>query len=123
MLILTQYIVKHEFSSLSRYLNLNELIDGAKKVQKGLGIHMKSLQKEYAFYKVRIGKRNGARMIVFMITENQKVVPILIRLKKDKIFGMNMAMNNPKVTEQINKNLSRIIEDIENHRFEEFPTS
>ena len=31
MLILTQYIAKHEFKPLRRFLNLDDLLDGAKK--------------------------------------------------------------------------------------------
>ena len=59
-------------------------------------------------------------MIVFMVTESRKVVPILIRLKKDKIFGMNMAMNNPMVVKQVSLNLGYILEDIKLKRYEEF---
>jgi hypothetical protein len=58
-------------------------------------------------------------MIVFLISANQKIVPILVRKKKDKIFGMNMAMNNKIVVSQINKNLNKIIDDIKNGDFEE----
>ncbi|MFA4815168.1 MAG: hypothetical protein WC924_03935 [Candidatus Gracilibacteria bacterium] len=60
-------------------------------------------------------------MIVFLVTETQKVVPVLIRLKKDKIFGMNMAMNNEKVLDQLTKNVYRILDDIEAEEYEEFP--
>ncbi|MEK7524244.1 MAG: hypothetical protein AAB588_04425 [Patescibacteria group bacterium] len=74
----------------------------------------------FQFFKVNIGSRDGARMVVFVLTENKKVVPVLIRLKKDKRFGMNMAMNNPIVVDQINKNLDHILADIEKKRYEEF---
>lgn len=60
-------------------------------------------------------------MIVFLVTESQKVVPVLIRLKKDKVFGMNMAMNNAKVVDQLTKNVHRILDDIEAEEYEEFP--
>lgn len=59
-------------------------------------------------------------MIVFIVTESKKVVPVFIRLKKDKIFGMNMAMNNPRVVHQIGKNLDRILDDIKNKTYQEF---
>lgn len=122
MLVLTQYIATHELKPLSRFIDLRDIIDGAKKVVKGLAIETKSPSGlvGFRFFKVRIGKRNGARMIVFLMTENQKVVPVLIRLKKDKIFGANMAMNNPSVVIQINKNMDRLIQDIETHQYKEF---
>jgi len=117
MLILTSYIAKHELKALDRFLN-----SGAKKVIKGLGIETKSpgSNSGFRFFKVRIGKNNGARLIVFIMTKNKKIVPVLIRLKKDKIFGTNMAMNNPNVANQISKNLDHILEDIESDRYEEF---
>jgi hypothetical protein len=122
MLVLTQYIAKHELKPLSRFISLRDIIDGAKKVVKGLAIETKSpiSLSGFRFFKVRIGKKNGGRMIVFVMTENQKVVPVLIRLKKDKIFGINMAMNNPTVVIQINKNMDSLIQDIETHQYEEF---
>lgn len=122
MLILTQYIAKHEFKPLRRFLNLDDLLDGARKVMKGLAIETKPPQSlpGFRFFKVRIGKRNGARMIVFIVIESRKVVPVLIRLKKDKIFGVNMAMNNPQVVEKINKNLDQILSDMKNMAYQEF---
>lgn len=44
----------------------------------------------------------------------------MIRLKKDKVFGMNMAMNNPKIIDQVNINLSKVLDDIEHKRYKEF---
>lgn len=122
MLILTQYIAKHEFKPLSRFLNLDDLLVGAKKIIKGLAIETKAPRSlpGFRFFKVRIGKKNGARMIVFIVTRNNKVVPVLIRLKKDKIFGVNMAMNNPQVVGEINKNLDSILDDMKSKAYQEF---
>jgi len=121
MLILSRYIAKHELDALSRTIALRDVLDGATKVKKGLAIATKPPVQGYRFYKVRIGQRNAARMIVFLITDNQKIVPILIRLKQDKVFGANMAMNNPRVVEQIRKNMEKIMEDIQAGRYEEYP--
>ncbi len=122
MLILTSYILSHELKPLRRFLSIDEIKKRAEKVRSGLAITIKVPQniKGIEFYKVRIGRNNGARMIVFMIIENKKIVPVLIRLKKDKIFGMNMAMNNPQVEKQISKNLDHIFEDIKLKDFQEF---
>ena len=121
MLILTATIAKHELKPLLGTLDLDDVLDGARKVQKSLAQEVRPPRSSFGnrFFKVRMGKRGCARMIVFMITENKKVVPILIRLKSDKIFGMNMAMNNAVVVDQW-KNLSRVREDIERGRFESF---
>ncbi len=121
MLILARYVATHELGPLSRYVTLDDVLEGARKVQKGLAQETKPPVKGFRFFKVRIGARNSGRMIVFLATENQKVVPVLIRLKKDKIFGMNMAMNNPRVVQQMKKNMDTILDDIQNKNYEEFP--
>lgn len=125
MLVLTQYIAKHEFKPLSRFLYFDDILAGAQKVLKGLALETKPSRhiSGLRFFKIRIGKKNHARMIVFLITESMKVVPVLIRLKKDKIFGMNMAMNNSSVVEQMNRNLDKIFDDLQKKQYEEFPLS
>ncbi len=122
MLVLTEFIAKHELKPLSRYLELDDILAGAQKVIKGLAVETKPPRNlhGFRFFKVRIGKRGKARMIVFLVTENEKVVPVLIRLKKDKIFGMNMAMNNPEVVKKISANIDCILDDIKNKKYEEF---
>lgn len=123
MLLLTKYIAKHELAPLSRFVDLEDVLDGAEKALKGLATEVKapSNARAFRFFKVRIGQRNGARMIVFLVTESQKVVPVLIRLKKDKIFGTNMSANNSEVVSQLNKNMDRIIDNIQKEEYEEFP--
>lgn len=122
MLILTQYIAKHELKPLDRFLMLEDILEGARKVLKGLAIEIRAPRDlpGFRFFKVRIGKKNGARMILFVVTGNKKAVPVLIRLKKDKLLGANMAMNQKQVVAQINKNLDHILEDIRNRRYEAF---
>jgi len=122
MLIVTKYIAKHELKPLSRYFDLKDILEGADKVLKNLAVEIKSPKKlvGFKFFKVRIGGKTKGRMIVFMVTESKKVVPILIRLKKDKIFGMNMAMNKPQVVKRINMNLDHVLADIQNKDYEQF---
>ncbi len=121
MFVLTRYIALHELKPLIRYIHRDELIDGARKVIKGLGVELKGAPHSgFRFFKIRVGKKNAGRMIVFLATGN-RVIPVLIRLKKDKIFGMNMAMNNSDVVYQISKNMDHILNDLENGDFQEFP--
>jgi hypothetical protein len=97
-------------------------LEGTGKVLKNLAIETKAPKNMsgFKFFKVRIGRKVKGRMIVFMVTENKKIVPILIRLKKDKIFGMNMAMNNQEVVRQINTNLDHVLKDIQSKKYQEF---
>lgn len=59
-------------------------------------------------------------MIAFVVIGSHKVVPLLIRLKKDKKMGMNMSAQNPHVIVQIEKNLDHVLEDMKNGDFKEF---
>ena len=122
MLILTQHVARHELTPLEQYVTLDDVLAGAKKVLKGLAILTKPprARRGFRFYKVRLGGQQSARMIVFVLVENQKVVPLIIRLKKDKLFGMNMAMNNPAFVKQLNSNLDWALKDIANQRYQEF---
>lgn len=120
MILLSEYILDHEWKPLRRHFSLEDIVLGGEKVLKNLAIPLKPLQKQkknITFYKVRIGKRGKGRMIVFVVIGSSKVVPLLIRLKKDKIFGMNMALNNPAVVQQMNRNFDRVLEDIEKKRY------
>lgn len=125
MLVLTQYISHHELKPLSRFLGIDDVLKGALKVKKGLAIEIRQPVNLHhiRFFKVRVGKKDGGRMIVFMQSEKQSVVPVLIRLKSDKIYGMNMSTNNPAVESQIKANLIHIFDDIRNKDYEEFPLS
>ena len=125
MLVLTRYIAQHELKPLRKFLTIDDLLEGAKKVKKGLAVALRKPVDlaQVSFYKISIGKKQGARMIVFMKSEKQSVVPVLIRLKSDKMLGMNMSAGNKTVNLQIKKNLSHIVEDIQQKKFEEFSLS
>ncbi|MEK7545076.1 MAG: hypothetical protein AAB551_03010 [Patescibacteria group bacterium] len=122
MLIVTDYIFRHELKPLAKYLSLRDISQGASKVLKDLATAVKPPRKleNFRFFKVRIGAKTQGRMIVFATVGNSKIVPVLIRLKKDKIFGMNMSMNNPDVCRQIDANLERVLDDIEKGKCQRF---
>lgn len=122
MLVLTRYVAAHELKPLERYLSIKDVLAGAQKILKGLATETKPPRTiaGFRFYKVRLGGTQSARMIVFVVVENQKVVPLMIRLKKDKVFGMNMTMNNPTLIKKININLDEALADIAAKRYQEF---
>ncbi|OGH94659.1 MAG: hypothetical protein A2538_04485 [Candidatus Magasanikbacteria bacterium RIFOXYD2_FULL_41_14] len=122
MLVLTRFVARHELKPLERYLSINDVLTGARKILKGLAVETKLPRpvSGLRFFKIRLGGRQSARMIVFVLVENNKVVPLMIRLKKDKVFGTNMAMNDPALVKQVNKNLDEAMADIKAKRYQEF---
>jgi len=69
MLIITEYIAKHELKPLLRYFTLDDVINGAEKVLKNLAVEVKPTKNLMGvkFFKVRIGSKVKGRMIVLMI--------------------------------------------------------
>lgn len=122
MIIISTYIAKHELKPLKKYFKIEDIIEGGRKILKDLSteIRLPGVAHEFRFFKVRIGEKVKGRMIVFMVTKNMNIVPVLIRLKKDKKLGMNMAANNPDVVRQVIKNLDHILKNIEKKEYEEF---
>jgi hypothetical protein len=118
-ILISKYIAKHELKPLEKYIKIDDVKKGAQKIIKGLGksISMHS-DSPYRFYKVRIGTTTKGRMIVFLITKTQKIIPLLIRLKKDKKMGENISAKNPLTKEAVSKNLSRVLEDVENKQYQ-----
>ncbi len=107
---------------LGKVFNVSDILVGAKKIIKNLAIEIRHPGDgmSFRFFKVRIGKKGDGRMIAFFTTANGNVVPLLIRAKKDKQYGENMSSSNKFVTQQIKKNLLRVLEDIRDNRFEKF---
>ena len=56
MLVLSDYIVKHELKPLKRQFDLKDLMVGAKKALNGLGQEV-NFNSGYKFFKVRIGTK------------------------------------------------------------------
>ena len=121
MLIITRYILKHELAPISRNIDLQDLLIGAQKVRGNLAVELKGgfVSQSVKFFKVRIGKKAKARMIVFLTTSNN-VVPVVVRLKKDKKYGQNLSVNNEEVKNLISRNLDAIYKDVENRDFESY---
>jgi hypothetical protein len=121
MLIITRYILKHELAPILRNIDLQDLLIGAQKVRANLAVELKGgfVSQSVKFFKVRIGKKAKARMIVFLTTNNS-IVPVVIKLKKDKKYGQNLSMNNEDVKNLISRNLDSIHKDVENGDFESY---
>jgi len=58
------------------------------------------------------GVSSAARMIVLLYFKKEYYVPIVIRLKKDKLIGSNLSKNNQNLQILLAKNLELIMEDL-----------
>lgn len=74
--------------------------------------------------KVRLGSsRAVGRMIVYVQIDKDYFIPVVLRLKKDKVFGENLSLRNKRAEKKILYNLDKIFEDLKAGRYEKFLVS
>ena len=96
ILILTDSFLTKEYIPVSRFFSIKHLNRAAIKC-KSSGVEMSNLGYIGAkVIKVRISGKPAGRLVFFVEVENERYIPIVLRLKKDKIFGENLSMQNKK---------------------------
>jgi len=120
-IILCHSILKKEINPLVKYFSKGDIKKYAQKAEKGLGVEIKSSNiPNTKLVKVYMtGKRGAGRMIVLIYVRKNYYLPIIVRLKKDKIIGMNLSKENQSFQELLNKNLSLVEKDLKEKNFEE----
>ena len=117
LLILTNSFLKKEFKPLKKYYSINDIAKTALKAK----IKPDSLSplgyKNGRLLKLRVTNKASGRMAVYAFTGNNWIIPIVLRLKKDKIFGENLAINNKKAKNLILKMLDLAMDDIEKKNY------
>ncbi|HBB02840.1 MAG: hypothetical protein US89_C0007G0023 [Candidatus Peregrinibacteria bacterium GW2011_GWF2_38_29] len=122
-LIITDSIEKHELSALERVFSLSVIKVAAIKSLKGPGENIKnsiSIPKTI-LRKIYITSSSGAGRAMFLLQiEAEKAILVIIRQKKDKQIGANMAVENPKFKKVLERNLDLIIRDLEVGKYKEY---
>ena len=117
LLILTDSFIKKEFKPLKKYYSINDIAKTAVKAK----IKPDSLSslgyKNGRLLKLRVINKVSGRMAVYAFAQNNWIIPIVLRLKKDKIFGENLAINNKKTKNLILKMLDLAMDDIEKKKY------
>ncbi|NIA02110.1 MAG: hypothetical protein GWP15_01885, partial [Nitrospirae bacterium] len=87
------------------------------KAARGLGVDVKgSTISGTKLVKIYSG---AGRMIVLVYVKKGYYLPVLVRLKKDKIVGTNLGKGNKDFQELLNKNLNLVEKDLNEGNFEE----
>ena len=122
-LIITNSIDKAEFEPLKKVFDLEIIKSAAKKSLQGLGVGIKSSYKipSTSLSKIYLTSAGSAGRSVFLLQiGKEKSVLVMMRTKKDKQIGANMTITNPKFKKVLNKNISLIIDDLEQGRYSEY---
>lgn len=120
-IILCHSILNREINPLVRYFSKGDIRKYAKKAAKGLGIEIKgSTIPSTKLVKVYMtGKRGVGRMIVLIYVKKNYYIPVVVRLKKDKIVGTNLSKGNKVFQNLLEKNLSFVVKDLKEGNFDE----
>lgn len=120
-IILCHSILRREINPLLKYFSKGDIKKYVEKAQKGLATEIKgSTIVDTKLVKVYMTGRNGAgRMIVFIYVRKEYYMPVVVRLKKDKIVGMNLSKGNQDFQNLLEKNISLLVEDLKEGNFEE----
>lgn len=117
-IILTKSFLKREFKSLNKHYKLEDLKKTLKKINSS-SICLANLgYKDGKLLKLRITSNISGRLVVYLFEEKNLIIPVVLRLKKDKIFGENLSFNNEKAKSLILDMLDRVMVDIKSGDYE-----
>ncbi|MEK9165696.1 MAG: hypothetical protein AAB525_02465 [Patescibacteria group bacterium] len=112
MLILTDSFFKRELKPLGKYFTVADIKKAVLKINKS-AIYFSDLgYKNGKLLKLRMVNKVAGRLIVYIFTQKDIVAPLVLRLKKDKIFGENLSLNNKRGKALILKMLDLVMNDI-----------
>ncbi len=103
------------------YFDKEDIKKYVQKVQVGLGVQLQGVGiDETKLVKIYMTSKTAAgRMIVLLYVQKKYYIPVVIRLKKDKIIGSNLGKDNKYLQILIEKNLDLIMKDLRNGDFED----
>ena len=113
MLVITNTFKQKELKPLRRYYNINDIRKAVNKIDTS-GVYLSHLGYKYGqLMKLRMPHRIAGRLIVYIFVQKNWVVPIILRLKNDKVMGENLSKQNIKAKKIIIDRLDHVIDDIE----------
>ena len=117
-LILTKSFLKRELKPLKKYYTIEDIKKTTKKIPSS-SIRLSHLgYKEGELIKLRLVSKTAGRIIIYAYKQKELIVPVILRLKKDKIIGENLSLNNTKAKSLILDMLDKTMNDINNDDYE-----
>ena len=117
-LLLPSSIVANEIIPLLKDFPFDVITKAAQKVKNGLGKKIAGAPPNCRYFKVYLTSKTSAGRAVFLMqVMNDRIIPLLIRRKDDKV-GKNITPKNRAFVSAINKNLKLTMKDLEEREFE-----
>ena len=118
VVLLTDSFLKKEFSKVKKQYTLDNIKAASGKAALS-GVDFSHLGYTHgSLVKVRMPGKVAGRMVVFLFRTKDIVVPIVVRLKSDKVIGSNLALNNKRAKKLLLDMLDAVMGDIKNGRYE-----
>ena len=117
MIILTQSFLQKEFKQVKKHYTIEDIKKSIEKIDTSADTLSDLGYKNGKLMKLRVANKVSGRLVVYVFVKTNLVVPVVVRLKKDKIFGENLSMENKKAKALIVKMLDLAIVDIENGNY------
>lgn len=120
-ILLCHSILEREIRPLLKHFSKGDIKKAVLKISQGLGILLKPPDiKGTKLIKGYLTSRSGAgRMIVLVFLHKDYYLPVILRLKKDKLLGMNMGKENQLLHATLQKYLQLIKSDLSRGKYEE----
>ena len=117
MLVITHSFQQKELQPLAKYYRIDDIQRAIAKIDTS-GVRLPNLGYRNGYLvKLRLPHAVAGRLIAYVFIQKNYVIPIVLRLKTDKVIGENLALNNKKAKALIIKNLESAMTDIRNNRY------
>ena len=123
MLIICKSIQIKELKPLEHYFDIKAIKSAAIKAQKGLGDIISSPIKNSHIIKIYLTGKPAGRICFLIFTKQGDIVPLILRLKKDKKIGKNMSIQNSSFKKILKKNIKLALNDIKTDKYTEIELS
>ena len=116
-IIITESFAQREMRPLKKYYTIHNIIKTVRKMQCS-PIRLSHFgYSDGELLKLRMAHKVAGRLIVYVFRQGTLVVPILMRLKKDKLIGENLAVKNKKAKHLIISALDQTMIDIKTKKY------
>lgn len=120
VVLLSDVFLQKEYKKVNRQYIRSDIVNASARACSS-GISLTNIgYVDGTIVKVRMSHKVSGRMISVVIKKSDKIVsiPLVVRLKKDKIFGENLALNNKKAKTLILKMLDAVMNGIKKGKYE-----
>lgn len=118
MLRICNTIKKQELDKLSDYFSIEDIKKAYLKANNWIWNNIWKLDNSVILRKIYLTSKTSAWRLLFLFFISKNIfIPIILRLKNDKLIWNNLSMNNKKFVNLLNKNFDLVEKDLLNKNY------